>query len=63
MLTETRWRTSKSDGPTLSARFVLSCAVSVPSYEFVSVDFDNVYEPESCSPCVIRRFAVTHRPL
>ena len=62
-LTETRWRTSKSETASLPARFVLSCAVSVPSYEFVSVDFDSVYEPESCSPCVIRWFAVTHRPL
>src|SRR4051794_25523568 len=63
MLTETRWRTSKSDGPTLSARFVLSCAVSVPSYELVSVDFDRVYEPASCRPCVRRWFAVIHSPL
>src|ERR1700730_16203719 len=63
MLTEARWRTSKSDGPTLPARFVLSCAVSEPSYEFVSVDFESGYEPERCSPCVIRRFAVTQRPL
>src|SRR5579872_4971026 len=50
MLTDTRWRTSKSDGPTLPARFVLSCAVVVPSYEFVSVEFDSVYEPASCRP-------------
>src|SRR5258708_15536867 len=50
MLTENRWRTSKADGPTLSARFVLSCAVVLPSYEIVSVDFDSVYEPAICRP-------------
>ena len=44
-LTDMRCRTSKSEGPTLSARSKLFCAVNVPSYEFVSVDFDRVYEP------------------
>src|SRR5947207_10826450 len=68
MLTETRWRTSKSDGPSLPARFELSCkepllVAPVPSYEFVSVDFESVYEPASCSPFDSLRFAVTQSPL
>src|SRR3954467_4101427 len=49
-LIDTRWRTSKSDGPTLSARSKLFCSeplllAPVPSYELVSVDFESVYEP------------------
>src|SRR5439155_24971677 len=60
---EKRWRTSKSDSPSLSAMFVLSWAVNVPSYELVSVDFDSVYDPCSCRPFDRRRFAVTQRPL
>src|SRR5882672_9616193 len=44
-----RCRVSKSDGPSLSARLVLSCSepfalAPVLSYELVSVDFDSVYD-------------------
>src|ERR1043166_7228566 len=68
MFNETRCGAGESDGPTLSARLLLSCneplfPAPVPSYEFVSVDFESVYEPDSCRPFVRRRFAVTQRPL
>ena len=57
--TAARWRTSKSDRPSLSFRSRLFCSAPllpppVPSYELVSVDFDSVYEPDSCRPFDIR---------
>ena len=62
-----RCRVSKSEDPSLSTRFVLSCSdpfalAPVLSYEFVSVDFDSVYDALNCSPRARRLFAVTQRP-
>src|SRR5262249_30087313 len=67
-LSEKRWRVSKSDGASLSAMSRLFCseplfAAPVLSYELVSVDFDNVYEPASCSPFDNLRSAVPQNPL
>ena len=58
-----RWRASKSDGPSLSARLKLSCTTTPCELsELKSVDFDSVYDALNCSPRESRWFAEIQSP-
>src|SRR4029077_19405966 len=64
VLMTNRCRASKSDGPSLAAMLLLSCTTIVAVLsEFVSSDFDRVYDALNWRPLNGRSLAVSQRAL